>query len=162
MPASLSESGINGGPVADYWGAVARVAARWPVRSESWRLRLSSELGYAPTTPTNLAAGIAGSGDTGGLAWNVTASIMDFLPNHSIGINYARTEAGWLISPQYTDNERLLELRYMWRPTDRLTLDVRGRWRNDLTQIIIDDPNRDRFDFYARITWSFIARGSVN
>ena len=162
MPSSLRKNGIDNEPVVDYWAFVARAAARWPVRSEGWRLRFSSEVGYAPETPTRLASGIVGSGDAGGLAWNVSASIMDFLPNHSIGVNYAETEAGWLISPQYADNERLLELRYMWRPTDRLTMDVRGRWRDELTQRIVEEPDRDRFDFYARFTWSFTAKGLAN
>ncbi len=155
LPASLAVDGPGGRRLEDYWGFVARAALRWPVRSDSWRLRLSSELGYAPTTQTKQAAGIVGSGDADGLAWNITASIMDFLPSHSIGINYARTEAGWLLSPQYADNEELFEIRYVWRPKDQLTLDVRGRWRDELTQQIIDDPSRDRFDFYARFTWSF-------
>jgi hypothetical protein len=162
MPSSLNKNGIDGEPAVDYWAFVARAAARWPVRSEGWRLRLSSELGYAPVTATKLASGIVGAGDASGLAWNVTASIMDFLPNHSIGVNFAKTEAGWLISPQYADNERLLELRYMWRPTDRLTLDVRGRWRDELRQRIIEDPSRDRFDFYARFTWSFTVNDFAN
>jgi hypothetical protein len=30
-----------------------------------------------------------------GLAWNFTASILNFRPNHSFGINYGRTDAGW-------------------------------------------------------------------
>jgi len=164
MPSSLNENAVDGEPAVDYWAFVARAAARWPVRSEGWRLRLSSELGYAPVTATKtkLASGIVGPGDASGLAWNVTASIMDFFPNHSIGVNFAKTEAGWLISPQYADNERLLELRYMWRPTDRLTLDVRGRWRDELRQRIIEDPNRDRFDFYARFTWSFTVNDFAN
>jgi len=162
LPASLNKNGIDGEPAVDYWAFVARAASRWPVRSEGWRLRFSSEVGYAPETSTNLAAGIIGSGDTSGLAWNVTASIMEFLPNHSIGVNYAETEAGWLISPQYVDNERLFELRYMWRPTDRLTLDVRGRWRDELRQRLIENPDRDRFDFYARVTWSFTVKELAN
>lgn len=162
MPSSLRKNGIDGGPVVDYWAFVGRVAARWPVRSEGWRLRFSSEVGYAPETPTKLASGIVGSGDAGGLAWNVTASIMDFLPNHSFGINFAQTEAGWLISPQYADNEQLLELRYMWRPSDQLTLDVRGRWRDELNLRIFEDPSRDRFDFYARVTWSFKVKEFTN
>ena len=162
MPSSLKKNGIETEPSVDYWAVVARTAARWPMRSEGWRLRFSSEVGYAPETPTKLASGIVGSGEAGGLAWNVTMSIMEFLPNHSIGVNYAQTEAGWLISPQYADNERLWEIRYMWRPTERLTLDVRGRWRDELTQRIVDDPDRDRFDFYARFTWSFTARGFAN
>lgn len=87
---------------------------------------------------------------------------MEFLPKHSIGVNYAETEAGWLISPQCAGNERLFEIGYMWRPTDRLTLDVRGRWRDDLRQRIIEDPGRDRFDFYARITWSFKVKDFAN
>jgi len=162
MPSSLTTGGTIGSPVEDYWAIVTRWAARWPIRTEGWRLRVSSEVGYAPTTPGKLIAGIVGSGDTDGLAWNVTASIMEFLPDHSIGINFAKTGSGWLMSPQYADNERLLELRYLWRPTDRLTLDVRGRWRDEISQRIIEDEGRDRFDFYARFTWSFTVRDAVN
>ncbi len=155
MPSSLLVDGQAAGPVEDYWGLVVRAASRWPVRAEGWRIRLSSEVGYAPNTPTKTASGIIGTGKADGLAWNITASVMDFVPNHSIGINFAMTEAGWLLSPQYSDNERLMEIRYMWRPTNRLTLDIRGRWRDDLRRRIIDVPGRDRFDFYARATWSF-------
>lgn len=158
LPSSLKKFG-DSGPAEDYWALVARAAARWPVRSEGVRLRLSSEVGYAPETPTKSAAGIVGSGDTGGLAWNITVSVMDFLPGHSIGVNYAETQGGWLVSPQYTDNEQLFEIRYMWTPRERLTLDVRGRWRADLQQRLVADPDRDRFDFYARFTWSFSIRG---
>jgi hypothetical protein len=155
FPASLLINGQADGRLEDYLAIVARAALRWPIRSESWRLRLSSEVGYAPDTPTRAATGVTGTGDADGLAWNITASVMDFVPNHSIGINYGRTGAGWLVSPQYTNNERLIEIRYMWRPTDRLTLDIRGRWRDELLQTIIEDPDRDRFDFYIRFTWTF-------
>jgi len=96
MPSSLRKSGIDRGSVTDYWAIVARAAARWPVRSEGWRLRFSSEVGYAPATPSKLASGIVGSGDTDGLAWNVTASIMDFLPDHSIALTTRKQkQAGW-------------------------------------------------------------------
>ena len=139
----------------EYWAFVARGAVRWPARSKGSRLRFSSELGYAPVTQSKMAAGFAGTGDVNGLAWNVTASIMDFSPKHSIGINYARTEAGWLISPQYSDNEELFEVRYMWRPTATMTLDVRGRWREELRQTITADSQSDLFDFYTRLTWLF-------
>jgi hypothetical protein len=155
FPSSLRVNGQADGRLEDYWAIVARLAARWPVRSEGWRFRVSGELGYAPNTQTTAAAEITGAGDVDGLAWNITASVMDFVPKHSIGINYAQTGAGWLVSPQYRDNERLFEIRYVWRPTGRLTLDVRGRWRDDLRERIIGDPDRNRFDFYARFTWTF-------
>jgi len=155
FPSSLLINGQADGRLEDYWAIVARLAARWPARSESWRIRLSGEAGYAPNTPTRTATGIVGAGSADGLAWNITASVMDFVPHHSIGINYAQTGAGWLVSPQYTNNQRLIEIRYVWRPTDRLTLDIRGRRREELQQRIIEDPDRDRFDFYIRFTWGF-------
>ena len=37
---------------------------------------------------------------------------MDFLLAQSIGINYAQTGAGWLISPQFRPNEELFEVLY--------------------------------------------------
>ena len=158
LPSSLLSNGQADSRLEDYLAIVARVASRWPLRSESWRIRLSTEVGYASNTPTKTAAGIIGAGDAHGLAWNITVSVMDFVPNHNIGINFGKTEAGWLLSPQYADNERLFEVRYMWQPTDYLTLDVRGRWRDELRQRIIEEPDRDRFDFYARLTWSFKIR----
>ena len=160
LPSSLLLDGQVDGPLDDYWAVVARAASRWPVRSESWRIRLSTEVGYAPNTPTKAATGINGTGNTDGLAWNFTASVMDFVPNHSIGINYGETGAGWLVSPQYPNNGRLIEIRYMWRPNNRLTLDIRGRRRENLVQPIIQNPNRNRFDFYARFTWTFDLRES--
>jgi hypothetical protein len=155
LPSALLVTGQSDGPLEDYLAIVAAVAARWPVRSESWRIRLSGEIGYAPNTPTKSAAGITGTGDADGFAWNITASVMDFVPHHSIGINYAQTGAGWLVSPQYRNNERLFEIRYMWRPTDRMTLDIRSRLRDDLQQSLVEDSDQDPFDFFIRFTWSF-------
>ena len=142
----------------DYVGVVGRLGHRWPKRDEGWRIRSSLEVGYAPTTQSHALAGVVGDGDAGGLAWAITASVMDFIPNHSIGLNYARTEAGWLLSPQYASNEELLEVRYMWRPTSRITVDVRGRWRDELRERLAAEIPRDRFDFYARFTWAFTIR----
>lgn len=158
LPSSLQQTA--GGSVVqdDYAGVVGRLAHRWPQRDEGWRIRSSIEAGYAPTTQTKETAGITGDGDADGLAWAVTTSLMDFAPGHSIGINYARTEAGWLLSPQYGSNEELIEIRYMWKPTNRITLDVRGRWRDELRTQVDPDPSRDRFDLYARLTWSFTVR----
>jgi hypothetical protein len=158
LPSSLRQADSTGVVLDDYVGIVGRLGHRWPQRDDGWRIRSSLEVGYAPTTQSKTIAGVTGDGDADGLAWAATASIMDFLPTHSIGINYARTEAGWLLSPQYASNEELFEIRYMWRPTNRITLDVRGRWRDELRALLEPDPSRDRFDFYARLTWSFTIR----
>ena len=158
LPKSLLKDGNATGRTEDYWGVVARGAARWPSRSEGTRLRVSGEFGYAPTTQTRASEELAGSGDVDGWAWNVTASIMNFRPTHSIGINFARTSAGWLLSPQYGKNEQLFEIRYMWLRNQRLTLDIRARWREDLEQRVTAVRKQRSFDLYVRVTWGFNTR----
>ena len=120
-------------------GIVGRLGHRWPKRDQGWRIRSSLEVGYAPTTQSRPDAGIVGEGDADGLAWAATVSVMDLFPKHSVGVNYARTEAGWLLSPQYASNEELVEVRYMWRPTNRMTVDIRGRWRDELREPLLPE-----------------------
>ena len=158
LPKSLLKDGNATGRTEDYWGLVARGAARWPDRSDGPRLRVSGELGYAPTTQTRASEGLAGNGDVDGWAWNFTASIMNFRPTHSIGINFGRTDAGWLLSPQYGKNEQLFEIRYLWLKNQQLTLDIRGRWREDLERLATADRKQRSFDLYVRVTWGFKSR----
>ena len=98
---------------------------------------------------------LPGEGDVDGLAWAVTGSVMDLLPNHSIGINYARADAGWLLSPQYRNNEELVEIRYLWRKRRNLALDMRVRWRRELVQQALETQSLDEVDFFARFTVGF-------
>jgi hypothetical protein len=155
LPESLLVDGTAEGPREDYLAIVARAAGRWPQRSQGRRLRFSAEVGYAPETQTRAAAGLAGDGDVDGWAWNVTASVMDFRPRHSIGINYGRTDPGWLLSPQFRDNEELFEIRYLWRKTQRFALDIRARRRKDIEQLLNADRRKEEFDVYVRFTWGF-------
>jgi hypothetical protein len=155
LPSSLLKDGDPDGRREDYWGVVGRLAARWPQRSEGARLRVGTEVGFAPETPTGAASQLNDSGDVDGLAWNVVASVMDFTPSHSIGLNYGRTDAGWLLSPQYRENDELLEIRYQWRPSHLPLLEARVRWREELEPRTGAIRKRDEFDFYARLTWQF-------
>jgi len=155
LPNSLLKDGVPEGRVDDYWGIVGRLASRWPQRSSGRRLRISSEVGYAPETQTERASDLGASGDADGLAWNFTASVLDFLHNHSIGVNYGRTGAGWLLSPQYDPNEELLEFRYRWRPTAGFNVESRIRWRKDIERLISAERKRDDFDYFVRFTWAF-------
>ncbi len=95
------------------------------------------------------------AGDTDGLAWNLAASVLDFRPNHNIGINYGRTDAGWLLSPQYRENEELIEIRYLCRPSRRQALDIRVRWRNELLQLDGTARKQQELDLYVRLTLGF-------
>jgi hypothetical protein len=153
LPKSLLKYGDSLGRRVDYTAIVLRSANRWPERDDGPRLRVAAELGYAPETQTEAAAGLAGSGDTDGLAWSASVSLMEFRPHHSIGINYAETGAGWLLSPQYRPNESLVELRYQWRRSRKLAFDVRIRRRKELQQLALSNQKREELDFFLRFTW---------
>jgi hypothetical protein len=153
LPKSLLKDGQLSGRREDYYGIVMRTANRWPERDEGIRLRTAVEIGYAPETQTNAAAGLAGDGDTDGLGWNVVLSVMDFKPSHSIGINYGQVGAGWLLSPQFRKNESLAEIRYQWRKSRQLAFDFRIRKRKELEQRLLNDGKREEEDFFIRFTW---------
>ena len=155
LPDSLLKDGTQAGRIEDYWGVVGRLAARWPQVEEESGLLVAGELGYAPETPTGAAVDLDEAGDVEGLAWNVVASLMEFRPGHSLGLNYGRTEAGWLLSPQYRENEELLEVRYLWKKTTRLTIEARARLREDLDRLTTAVRKREELDGFVRLTWRF-------
>lgn len=155
MPESLMLDGTPSGRIADYIAWVTRYAASWPKDSSGPRLVLAGELGYAPTTPTAAAVGISGSGDAGGLAWNLSISGMDLSPDHSIGINYGQTEAGWLISPQFKPNTEVIEVRYLWRKSHNLALDIRVRQESDLEIPVAAVQRASDINVFARFTRGF-------
>jgi hypothetical protein len=155
LPSSLLKDGVPDGRRTDYWGLVGRLAFKWPQRIEGPYLRAGVEVGYAPESPTSKAVLLGGSGDSDGLAWDVVASVMDFAPGHSIGLNYGRTGAGWLLSPQFRPNEEMIEIRYQWR-TERLPLvEARIRRRKELHQRVLTVQKRSQYDFFLRLTWQF-------
>ena len=155
MPRSLLKDGSRSGRIEDYLGFVGRFATSWLGETFGPRLNIAGEVGYAPETPTRAAMGLPGDGDADGLAWNLAASVMDIRPNHNIGINYGRTDAGWLLSPQYRENEELIEIRYLWRRSRRQALDIRARWRNELQQLDGTARKQEELDFYVRLTLGF-------
>jgi hypothetical protein len=155
MPSALLKDGTETGSREDYVALVARSVIARSYGTAGRRFNIGAEIGYAPETPTRAAVGLPGEGDAGGLAWALSASLMEVWPNHSIGINYARAEAGWLISPQYRDNEELVEVRYLWRKNQKLALEFRLRGRQDLEQLASEPGKRDELDFFARFTLGF-------
>jgi len=155
LPASLLKDGDPEGRRVDYWGFVGRLMFVWPPGKEGLRFRGGPEIGYAPETPTYAAMDLTGTGDVNGFAWNIVASAMDFFPGHSIGLNYARTGAGWLLAPQYRPNHELIELRHLWRSKKFPLLETRIRRRTELQQQIGTARPRTQWDFFIRATIRF-------
>ena len=98
---------------------------------------------------------VHGHGDTDGLAWNVSTSLMDFVPRHSIGVLYGRTGSGWLLSPQFGNNEEQIEARWSWRTTENLTIDARIRRREDLHRLLTAQRKQKELDVFLRVTWRY-------
>ena len=155
LPASLLKDGDPDGRRTDYWGLVGRLMFVWPPEKEGLRLRAGAEIGYAPETPTYEAMNLSGKGDVSGFAWNLVISAIDFAPGHNIGLNYARTGAGWLIAPQYRPNHELIEIRWQWLDWKIPLLETRIRRRTELDQQIGTERKRTQWDLFIRATYRF-------
>ena len=155
IPGALRVDGTAEGEIEDYVGLVARGAAAWPVATG--RLLLGGEVGVAPNTPTRQAqrVGDATDGRSGGLAYQLAVTLADAIEGHRFGIVYGETQAGWLIAPDFRENNRLIEGRYQWRFATNHSFEARARLRRDLDQIIGSERRRQDLDFYLRITSRF-------
>ncbi len=152
LPKALLADSDPLGAIDDYWAFVGRLASEVALAEGRGSIVTSGELGYAPNTQSEAGAGSSGSGDVSGVAWHLELSWMNFRPRHSLGINYGRAGAGWLISPVYRDNDETATLRYHWRPAPGLQLEIHTRWRRDLERLQGAD-RRKTFDWRARLTW---------
>lgn len=155
IPGSLRADGDAMGKPDDYVAFVARGAVAWPVGSG--RLLVGGEGGYAPNTPTRAALGL---GDTesdhvGGGAYQLAVTLADAIKDHRFGLVYGYTEGGWLIAPDFRNNDRLAEARYYWAFSPGYSFDARLRRRQDLEQLVTVDRRRDDVDVFVRVTLRF-------
>lgn len=155
LPDTLQKDGTASGRIEDYWGFAGRMAAQWPIMSGGTKFMLGGELGYAPETPTKAAISTVGTDDTSGVAANITLNLIDFYPRHSIGLVLARVHGGWLLSPDYRNNNNLLEVRYKWNIVKNHRLEARIRNRKDIDIHTGAIRKRDDNDLYIRYTYKF-------
>lgn len=154
LPESLQQTVDANGPVVDYWGFVGRLAAQWPL-SSGMKLLLSGEVGYAPTTPTKATLSTGGDEDSRGVAAYISFNLIDFYPQHSIGLVTGHTGGGWLLSPDFRNNSRAIEVRYAWKLDKQQKIEIRVRNRRELEQRTTALQKRDDDDLYVRYTLKF-------
>jgi len=155
IPSALRTDNSATGRIDDYIAFVGRVAARWPMGENGMKFLLGGELGYALNTQTEAASSIGGSTDAGGVATQVTFNVIDFIPTHGFGLVLARADAGWLLSPDFRNNNTLLEGRYKWQLDKKNKFEARLRQREDIKQLTTKTEKRSDLDLYIRYTYKF-------
>lgn len=154
IPDALRKDGSAGGRIEDYLGITGRLALQWTM-ARDMRFVWAGEVGYAPNTPTKAALGLPGDGDVDGYAFQTSLNFVDIAPGHSVGVVYAQTDGGWLLSPDFSNNQELLEARYQWRLSKVQAIEARLRGRQDLDQYAAAVQKREDTDYYVRYTHQF-------
>lgn len=155
MPRSLATEGIAAPVRDDYLTLTAKLFAEWPLGAGGLRGGFGGEAGYAPRTPLRRLFVPGATGDADGTAWQLSANLFDFAPGHRIGVVYGRAGAGWLISPDFRNSDRLFEVRHQWRLSKGLSMETRFRRRKET--LLSGQPGRARVDddVYLRFTGRF-------
>ncbi|GAA4406919.1 hypothetical protein [Quisquiliibacterium transsilvanicum] len=154
IPDALRVDGSATGRIDDHLGITGRLALQWPMAG-NMRFVWAGEAGFAPDTPTKAALRLPGSGDASGLAFQTSVNLVDFAPGHSVGLVYGQAGGGWLLSPDFGNNQELLELRYQWRLSAAQSIEARIRTRRDLEQLMDTSQRRVDDDIYVRYTHRF-------
>ena len=155
IPDALLVTGSASGGREDYVAVVGRTALAWPMGTGKQQFLLGLEAGYAPNTQRASAVSLTGTGEVKGYAWQTSFNLMEFAPGHSVGLVWGEAQAGWLVSPDFRENERLFEVRHQYVFTKQLSMESRIRQRQELEQLTTAVRKRDDKDLYIRLTYKF-------
>lgn len=154
-PDALASEGLSSSQREDYVTATFKLGAGWDLGDSGRRLVAVGELGRALETPQRLAVGLPGRGDADGWGWQLGADLVNVFPRHTVGLNYGRVDAGWLISNDFRQNNELAEFRWQFKYSAALRFEFRARWRRELERLAgAAFLQRDR-DVRVRTTWKF-------
>ena len=154
MPSTLASDGLDAPARDDYLALAAKLFAEWPA-GPAMRGGVGAEFGYAPNTPAESLFDPAERGDADGLAWQVSVNLWDFAPGHHIAFVHGKVGAGWLLSPDFRNNDRLMEIRYQWRISPRWSMEARIRQREEIEIPASANQARVDDDAYIRFTTRF-------
>ncbi len=155
MPDALAPQGSAAAHREDYLAISGRGSAEWPLGGTGMRARFGGELGWAPNTPDRVTINSGSSGSADGTAWQFSMDMLDFFAGHGIGFVYGRTGGGWLLSPDFRNNDRLHEVRYQWRFAEKWSMEARIRRREEVEVPASAQQERVDDDFYIRVTGRF-------
>jgi hypothetical protein len=154
-PDALAPAGTSSAERDDYVLAAFKIGAGWDLGESDRRVVAVGEIAHALNTPQKSALRLPGTGDVGGLGWQVGVDLRNVFPKHSMGINYGQSDGGMLLSNDFRQNNELFEYRWQYQFSRELRFEFRYRWRRELERRI-DAPflQRDR-DIRFRTTYRF-------
>ena len=155
LPDALAVDGVTAPRREDYLALTARAALAWPAGDGGRRWLFAGEAGHAPHTPRGSVVGTGRPASAGGSAWQVSANLEHFVRDHHVGVVYGRADAGWLLSPDFRNNDALAEIRYQWRIAPSLSLEARLRRREELEVPASAARERVDRDVYLRLSARF-------
>lgn len=155
MPDALATDGVGEARREDYLTFTTKLFAEWPIGTDGMRGGLGGEAGYAPNTPVESTVNAGQGNSADGWAYQFSMNLFDFAPNHNIAFVYGRAGSGWLISPDFRNNDRLMEIRYQLVISKTLSMEARLRRREEID--VPDDASQERIDddFYLRLSAKF-------
>lgn len=147
----------NNGNMSSYWVITGRLGVNVPLNITFMNMRLTGEVGYAPTTPDMSQLGLSTEVKKTGNAfvWQASVNFLNIFDRHNLGFLYGATDPGWLISPSFRNNSNTFEVRHQFRFSRALSTEVRYRIRNQLYMPLDAVVKRKDDDLYARITYRF-------
>jgi hypothetical protein len=154
-PSALARDGIAAPARDDFVAITIRGALVWPAGEGDRRWLFAAEAGHAPNTPRGRVVGTGDPAPAAGNAWQASANLEHLRPGHHVGIVYGRADAGWLISPDFRNNDALAEIRYQWQLRPTLSLEARYRWREELDIPAAAARARVDRDVYLRLSTRF-------
>jgi hypothetical protein len=151
LPSALDDDKDTTTSADDYWAFVGRTSARWSINDKQ-DFQLGTEIGYAPDTPKETAVKTGTSGDSGGIGYQISFNWLNMFPDHNLAYIHGKAEAGWLLSPDFSSNVVLNEIRYQWKISKKQKLEARIRHREDDEKLTDALDKREDVDFYLRYT----------
>lgn len=138
----------------------ARATVRLPLELSRGDYWIGAELGFIPVVPSPEDAGLQVDEsltiiDSSAFAWMAAAHANDVYPGHSVGLHVAWLEPQWYMSSNVSPNTTQIELRYVYRPLDMLSIDLRYRIRQENIRPEDQLDRRRTSDLRLRATYSF-------
>ncbi|HEX7046803.1 MAG TPA: hypothetical protein VF275_04415 [Gammaproteobacteria bacterium] len=155
MPHALASGGIAQAEREHYAALDAKIAAGWPLSDSGRRFVAGIEVAYAFNTPGCTIIGTGDASKSDGLAWQIATSIHDIAPDHHVGVAVGRAGGGWLLSPDFRNNDALYEIRYQWKISDAWSMDARYRMREEVSAPVTALQQRQERDVFVRVTGKF-------